>query len=389
MNKEKINGEMKGNYKKSPNKNLVLATLGIVALIILIIFSLISKKKEVVEIPSYQTVEENKSPSNQPSEPFSSIDIDGDGKEEQVPREIVESKILMLTEDNKLYIISPIDKEKKLLIDGVSAYASSTDKNYIAYLKNCLLTGDQTKCDKDIHIYNLKTNQEFNIPAGQDTQRNISWSPDGRYVIVESGTSIMGSNRTYSVETRRDSGCVFGGDVLWLNNNEFLTNSFLNNLTPRPGQLIYAKGVRKGNIENCIFDEFLLPTDTEDYSANKILEGEVVIQKDYVDKPEDWDNFSDGSKIKTTYEKYNLQTKQSIPYPEYADEIKSKNDRLKSLVPFDVRVKRIFTSDKDISAEWELINAYKGGSLYNNEIYLIGPDKTVVKIGENAFGTWL
>ena len=389
MNNEKINDEMRNNSKKPLNKNFVLAALGIVALIILIIFSLISNGKKDPEIPPFQTVEENSSPSNQPAEPFSNIDIDGDGKEERVPREIVESKILMLTEDNKLYIINPIDKERKLLIDGVSAYASSTDKNYIAFLKNCLLTGDQTKCDKDIHIYNLNTNQEFNIPAGQDTQRNISWSPDGRYVIVESGTSIVGSNKIYSVETKRDSGCVFGGDVLWLNNKEFLTNSFLNNLTPRPGQLIYAKGVRKGNIENCIFDELLLPTDTEDYSAIKILEGEVVIQKDYVDKPEDWDDFSEESKIKTTYEKYNLQNKQSIPYPEYADEIKSKNDRLKSLVPFDVRVKRIFTSDKDISAEWELINAYKGGSLYNNEIYLMGPDKTVVKIGENAFGTWL
>ena len=92
---------------------------------------------------------------------------------------------------------------------------------------------------------------------------------------------------------------------------------------------------------------------------------------------------------KTTYEKYNLQTKQSTPYPEYADEIKSEMDRLESLIPFTVRVKRVFTTDKDVSAEWELVNAYKGGSIYNNEIYLIGPDKTVVKIGENAFATWL
>lgn len=124
-------------------------------------------------------------------------------------------------------------------------------------------------------------------------------------------------------------------------------------------------------------------------SSVKIDGNDLVVKKHYVDKPEDWNDTSGKSIPKTTYEKYNLQTKQSTPYPEYADEIKTNEDRLKALVPFDVRVKRIFTSDKDISAEWELINVHKGGSLYNNEVYLMGPDKTVVKIGEEAFASWL
>ena len=114
-----------------------------------------------------------------------------------------------------------------------------------------------------------------------------------------------------------------------------------------------------------------------------------MIQKDYVDKPEDWDNFSDGSKIKTTYEKYNLQTKLWTPYPEYESEIKTETDRLKALVPYTVKVKGVYTTNKDIATGWELINVYKGGSLYNNEIYLMGPEKTVVKIGEDAVATWL
>ena len=46
MNSEKIKDDIKNNFRKSPNKNLVLAALGIVALIILIVFSLVSKKKE-------------------------------------------------------------------------------------------------------------------------------------------------------------------------------------------------------------------------------------------------------------------------------------------------------------------------------------------------------
>ena len=132
MNKEMINDDMKDNSKKSFNKNLVLAAIGILALIIIIIFSLISKKEPNTEIPPYQLTDGDKPSSNQPAGAFSNIDIDGDGKEERIPREIVESKILMLTEDNKLYIISPIDKVKTLLLENVRAYSSSNDKNYIA-----------------------------------------------------------------------------------------------------------------------------------------------------------------------------------------------------------------------------------------------------------------
>ena len=116
---------------------------------------------------------------------------------------------------------------------------------------------------------------------------------------------------------------------------------------------------------------------------------DLVVLKTYVDKPEDWTDFSQGSKIKTTYEKYNLQTKLWTPYPEYESEVKTETDRLKALVPYTVKVKGVYTTNKDVATGWELINVYKGGSLYNNEIYLMGPEKTVVKIGEDAVATWL
>lgn len=389
MNSEKIKDDIKNNFRKSPNKNLVLAALGIVALIILIVFSLVSKKKETTEVPPYQTTEENKPPSDQPAEAFSNIDINGDGKKEQVPREIVESKILMLTEHNQLYVISPIDKDKKLLIDGVSSYASSKDKNYIAYLKTYPFITDKAKSDGDIHIYNLKTQQESKIVAGKAAQRNISWSPDGRYVIVERGTSTTGSNDVYSVETGKNTGCTFSGSILWISNTEFLNPLFSNNFTPRGGQVINARGIRKVNIETCQSETLILPTNTADFSAIKLMGNDLVVLKTYVDKPEDWTDFSQGSKIKTTYEKYNLLTKLGIPYPEYENEIKIETDRLKALVPYTVKVKRIYTTNKDIATGWELINVYKGGTIYNNEVYLMGPEKTVVKIGDNATGTWL
>lgn len=372
--------------KKLFNKNIVLAVLGIIALIALILFFQYSNKPKPPEESPY-LVEEDGGTGNQNNEPFSNIDIDGDGDEEQVPREIVESKILMLTENNELYIISPVDKNKELLLQGVSSYASSNDRNYIAYLKTDLYLKDPKQADNFIHIYNINTQQESQIRTDQGTQRKISWSPDSRYIIVESGTSVIGSNKVYSFETGKETGCIFQGGILWISNLELFSPEFPGNYTLASRNFIDAEGIKKINIETCKSETFILPTSTANFSAVKIEGNDLVVEKYYVEKPEDWNDMS--ATPKTTYEKYNLQTKQNSPYPEYSDEIKSDNDRLEALVPFDVRVKRIFISDKDVSAEWELINAYKGGSIYNNEVYLMGPDKTVVKIGENAFGTWL
>ena len=374
--------------KKFSNKNILLALLGVIALIALIIYFQYKNRPKSTEEPPYLVKEETVT-SEQNKEPFSNIDIDGDGDKEQVPREIVESKILMLTENNQLYVISPIDKDKKLLIDGVSSYASSKDKNYIAYLKTYPFITDKAKSDGDIHIYNLKTQQESKIVAGKAAQRNISWSPDGRYVIVERGTSTTGSNDVYSVETGKNTGCTFSGSILWISNTEFLNPLFSNNFTPRGGQVINARGIRKVNIETCQSETLILPTNTADFSAIKLMGNDLVVLKTYVDKPEDWTDFSQGSKIKTTYEKFNLLTKLGIPYPEYENEIKIETDRLKALVPYTVKVKRIYTTNKDMATGWELINVYKGGTIYNNEVYLMGPEKTVVKIGDNATGTWL
>ena len=166
--------------KKPFNKNIILAILGVVALIALIVYFQYKKRPKPTEESPY-LVQEETDTGNQNNEPFSNIDIDGDGDEEQVPREIVESEILMLTENNELYIISPVDKEKKLLLQGVSSYASSNDKNYIAYLKTGLYLKDQKQSDNFIHIYSISTQQESQIASDQGTQRGISWSPDDRY----------------------------------------------------------------------------------------------------------------------------------------------------------------------------------------------------------------
>lgn len=374
--------------KKLFNKNIVLAVLGIIALIALVLYF---QYKNQPELPSESPylVQEDSGTTNQNEEPFSNIDIDGDGDEEQVPREIIESKILMLTDEGELYIINPIDKEKILLLNQVGAYASSYDKNFIAYLKFCSSNEDSSKCDRDLYIYNMKTKNETKIPAGQYAQREIEWSPDGRYVLVDSGTSSTKSFRVYSIESGKYTNCNFGGDPVWISNTETLARMYDKSLPERPGQISDAVGIKKVNIETCKSDSFLPPTETSDYTAIKIDGNDLILEKKYVDNVSDWVESASGSKVKYTFEKYNIQTQQISPYDEYSNIRDAELSRLKSLVPVGVNVRYIYTSNKDVATGWELINVYKGMARFNNEIYLMGPDKTVVKIGEDVLGTWL
>jgi len=90
-------------------------------------------------------------------------------------------------------------------------------------------------------------------------------------------------------------------------------------------------------------------------------------------------DFKGESKIQTTHEKYNLQTKTREPYPSYAEELRKENSRIKSLSPDYINPKSIFISDKEIAEGWELVNVYTGGSIFNNIVFLIGPDKTAAK----------
>jgi len=375
--------------KNLPNKNIILAILGAVLLLVLILFFQYVNKPKIDEKSPYLLTDETDT-SGQDKEPFSIMDIDGDGEKEQVPREIVESKILMRTSKGELYAINPVDKKKILLLEGISAYATSDDKNNIAYLKSCPLTGDASSCDRDIHIYNVRNKQELTITAGKSAQRTLSWSPDGRYIIVERGTGPQGSCEVYSLETNQFNGCSYSGGIFWISEKEILTPLYSSGYTPRPTiENTDAVGIKKINVETCQSESLLLPTNTADYSAVKFADNVLVVKKTYVDRPEDWVNAYKESKLKTTYEKYDLQTKTMTPYPEYENEIKSETERLEALVPHKSKLKSVFKTDKDIVTGWELINVYKGGPMHNNDVYLIGLDEIIVKIGEKASASWL
>lgn len=393
MSNEDLKTTIDEPSKKSPNtkssRDLVLVALGVFILLVLIVFSFLNKKDDS-DIPSgFQTSTETTKPSAEITGPFSNIDINDDGKEEKVPQQIVESKILLLEKDYKLYAISPVDKKKELILEEVSTYSSSNSNKNIAYIKSCSTTTNRNDCDKNIYIYNYDTGQTRKIASNLNSQQSISWSPDDRYLLVKTGTSSIGLNNIYEVATGNLTNCTFSGDPLWVSNIETLIDFFSKGFAQRPGEISEASGIRKINIETCQSETFISPTDTSDFSKIKIMDGKLVVRRISVNNKEDWVKSSAESSRKISYEKYDLQTRVMETYDSYESEEKQEKARIRTLLSSSLNIKYILMSDKEMATGWELINVYKGGSIFNNEVYLIGPDKVTVKIGENATGTWL
>ena len=377
------------NIGKKIGRKTLFVILVLLA-VTLLVFLFVSGSKQRNQPPSEFEVREETQPSpTSPSEPFVEIDIDRDGDKEKVPEKIANSKILLLTKEGELYTINPVDLKRTLLLKDVKAFASSEDKKNIAYLKTCPEMSNISKCDNNIYIFNIETGTTGKIESDSTTQRKVQWSPDGRYLLVEMGTSALGLNKVISVADGKETGCTFSGEFIWVSNNELVTKLFMDGYAMRPGEINQATGIRKINVETCESENIILPSDTEDFYVKKVVDGNLIVEKNYVAKKEDWLDFKGGSKIQTTYEKYNLQTKTREPYPAYAEELKKEKSRIESLLPDSINPKSVFTSDKEVAEGWELVNVYTGGSLYNNVVFLIGPDKTVAKVDEGAIGKWL
>jgi len=381
--------QKKSDSGKKVNKNLILGIVAIVAVLILIILVFFDSKQKQQPPAEFEVKEETQPAQPSPDEAFVEVDIDRDGDKERVPQKVANSRILLLTKDGELYTINPVDLKRTLLLEDVAAFSSSEDKKNIAYLKTCSETVNTSQCDNNIYIFNIETGTTGKIESASFSQRNVYWSPDGKYILVEMGTGAIGLTRVFSVADGKETECSFSGDFLWINDHELVTNLFLDGYAIRPGEINQATGVRKINVETCESENIILPSDTEDFHAVKVIDGNLIVEKRYVAKKEDWVDFKGESKIQTTHEKYNLQTKTREPYPSYAEELRKENSRIKSLLPDYINSKSIFISDKEIAEGWELVNVYTGGSIFNNIVFLIGPDKTAAKIDEGAVGRWL
>ena len=310
---------------------------------------------------------------------------------ESLPKEILEAKIL-LHKDSQLFVTSPLSLEVTQLLPKVSSFALSNDRSKLAYIE----TYDSDYYTEDVvgkfFILDLDTEVVREYNTDSDRQRGISWSPDDKYVLVNSGTGAYGSTVVYSV-AEGTSYCTFMNSPVWIDSTNVFVDYLDRDVSSRPWESGAGRGIKKMNILTCATEVFFAPTDTRDYSAVSMEEGNLVVQETYVQDSSYWwgNPSSDTTPYTAITVLYDPDSKELISETGYYEQPKKELSReqiklnLSDLTDFEY----LRIEEHPLLKNWFLVNAYKGGSIFNNEVYvinLLGPE--IIFVTEKALAKW-
>ncbi len=369
------------NVKIDKSKlKFILATI---VLLILLVMTIIPDRPKVSGPPSTFTVKEGStSPvDTEIGQNNDKINID------DIPQQILSSNLLLLTQDGTLSYSNPMSKTETKLLEGVETFDASYDKGKVIYLKKCPLDANVNTCDTNVHVYNMRTKESTSIGADLFRPRAVTFSPDDQYIVVESGTGAVGSTSVFSL-SGGNAICNFSGSPTWISNLEALVMYFDKNVAARPGEIMEGAGVRKVNIQTCKTEDLIKPTDLADYLIIELQGTDLIVMKTSVSNTSDWSNFGSTSTRKTAYEKYNIQTGELQPHPEYKAQIDSRISRMESLFKDTKNFSKIIMGDRDVVSGWDMVNVQRKGGLYNRDVYIVGPDGTAIFIGKNVVAKW-
>jgi hypothetical protein len=395
------------NLEPQPEENIkiekklkLLPRLGVLFLALLVSFLIIYLLRNIVPsiIPSdpvkdNEEVEEStQTPEALEKSPIEKLRSNENVGVSKIPEEILESEILLHTRDALLYSTSPLKESKIPILKEVHAFSVSNDKTKIAFIKSYGADGDSY-----FYIFNIEPNEVIQYSLEGVRQRDISWSPDDKYVLVNFGTSPDGITEVYLANTGKKV-CSFSNNPLWLSKNEAFVDIFDYDAWPRPWGVGYAVGVSRINIGTCVQKDLLPATDKEDYRKVEIMDNDLVVRKTYVDEIEEWGLDRVGEEksyisnneqdIKEEYIKYDTDTMESTSFPNYEEVRDEKKNEIEKLFSDVLDIEGINVEENKEIEGWYLVEISTGSSIYEQEIFVVGPNNEIIFIDRNVLAEW-
>lgn len=301
-----------------------------------------------------------------------------------IPSEISATPIFFQKSD-KLYKILLSDGQAREMLPKADSYSLSPDKTKIAYIEEYGVESDS----KEVHILNLETNEKTTISTDSPADRGVSWSPDERYLLVNSGTGTMGVTGVYEASTGKKV-YQFGqpGTLDWINDVTFVLTDAQKVSPPRPwgsGDGMGLAVIKLPGGEKTVLKKADAITD---YGPAGVKDGGVEFSEKKVEDAKDW---VDPSSAKETYWSIKPDgTKLTEISDPNADEKRIKAE-ITSNLPEDVQknTPSITYIVHDKLKNWVLFEVYVSGSVYGQGIYVINLDDltvtlTKVTVGGNA-----
>ena len=302
----------------------------------------------------------------------------------KLPEEILASK-LYYQQDSIVYERAPLNSDPKIFLNADS-YEFSPDLTKVAYFKEY-----GPGSDLNFYILDLKTKQTQTFKTESESKRWLEWSPDGKYILVNSGTGPSGATEVYEVATGTKIGTFDQmGGLIWIDNENFYKDELEDTQYMRPWEGGEGSSIVKMNLKANAVTSILKTDDINDYRPLSIKGSCLYYVQTSVTTPEGWNI---GEFIET--EKcLDLQTGQSRVATK--GETKDKDEELINTMMNLLKLDSengdfLYVIDNEKIANWKIAYAYSDGSIYNANLYIVNeqnPAGTLTFIGQGASIVW-
>lgn len=298
----------------------------------------------------------------------------------QEPSQItdVEQSLLVFEKDGKIFLLNGLGSEAVEIDEGNSP-SLSNDQTKIAYVK--------MDKDNNIHIYDRITEKKESITTDEWRLRGVQWSPDDKYLITDSGTSLQGGGAVYEYPSG-NKGTTFStlGNLEWLNNSEFVYVEPQQVSPERPYGSGSGSGLSKVSISSGAKQILAQASGVDDYNLLEMKNGIIYFSKTTVVDNNDWG--MQDKEVKT-YWKMNADGtgKAEISKPE------TLRDKVLTTIPQQYSDYQLFSGPdrNDNLTSWVIFDLNSGGSVYNNLICIVdieNPQNTFKQITVGTYPTW-
>lgn len=292
--------------------------------------------------------------------------------------------------DDQVWQYNPKSEIKKQIANGIRATVSP-DKTKIAYTyqgwnkyfesSEANLTG--------IHIFNIATgkNKLLKYYDKDYPVWETSWSPDGKYLVVDTGTSPVRGKTVIDSNTGKEilSLTTYGNTYAWINDNEIVFSDLQVITEPRP----YGGGEGTGiAIINLNGQKRVLKTatDKKDYNFIQLIDDKIYFSLRTVESSEGWLDETNQTISYWTMDKFGSNLNQ-------VEKIESLEEKIKKLLPSPYNEYKslwhatLLSDNKD----WTVFVLNKASKTQlEDEIFImdINNPKSIKKIGNGTWPSW-
>lgn len=202
--------------------------------------------------------------------------------------EPVEDSLIAFEKEGKIFLLNGLDKQPAEVAKG-NQPAFSPDRSKIAYVK--------AHEDSNIYIYDVKTGRTNAFSTNEWRLVGVSWSPDGEYLVTDSGGADSKIGGIYEYLTGKKVASFTANydyrKMAWASDKELVFTE-LQKVSPyRPYGSGKGSGLSKITLPDGNKQQTLVQaTALEDFGLIKTENGRLYFTKNVVKSSDDW-SFSD------------------------------------------------------------------------------------------------